>query len=160
LGLEKRIAALPPPTTDTCMPPTDPGADPPVNDGTGYSGEKERSAILIDLLHMAFACDLSRVATLMLSDFQSSLNMSALIGINDGVHNLGQAGDDAAVTKVIEWHVEQFASLVAKLKTTPEGSGSLLDSCALVLLGEGGFGMDPESGAPASNHSSENMSAL
>ena len=54
------------------MKPTDPGADPAVNDGTGYSGEEERAGVMVDLIHMAFTCNLTRVATLMLSDFQSS----------------------------------------------------------------------------------------
>jgi len=160
LALEKRIDAIAPPQTGACMKPADPGADPAVNDGIGYSGEEERAGVMVDLIHMAFTCNLTRVATLMLSDLQSSLNMSSLVGINDGVHNLGHVGDDASVSKVIGWHVKHFASLVAKLKATAEGTGSLLDSCALVLLGEGGFGADPESGAATSNHSSENMSAL
>ena len=61
----------------------------------------------------------------------------------------------------VAWHVGHFARLVQKLRDTPEVDGSsVLDHSALVLVFEGGWGYDPESGEALNVHSSENMSAL
>jgi 4-hydroxy-3-methylbut-2-enyl diphosphate reductase IspH len=37
---------------------------------------------------------------------------------------------------ICRWHVEEFAYLVAKLKSTPEGDGNLLDHTCLVYVHE------------------------
>ena len=37
---------------------------------------------------------------------------------------------------ICRWHVDEFAYLVAKLKSTPEGAGSLLDNSALLFVHE------------------------
>ena len=37
---------------------------------------------------------------------------------------------------ICRWHVQEFAYLVAKLKSIPEGDGTLLDHCCLVYAHE------------------------
>jgi len=37
---------------------------------------------------------------------------------------------------ICRWHVEEFAYLVAKLKSIPEGDGTLFDHCCLVYVHE------------------------
>jgi hypothetical protein len=37
---------------------------------------------------------------------------------------------------IYRWHVEEFAYLVGRLKATPEGAGSLLDSTCLLMVHE------------------------
>jgi hypothetical protein len=37
---------------------------------------------------------------------------------------------------ICRWHVEEFAYLVGRLKATPEGAGSLLDSTCLLMVHE------------------------
>jgi Protein of unknown function (DUF1552) len=143
-----------------CAAPQAPGADPAVNDGLNYSGEEQRAARFCDLIALALACDRTRVATLMLSTFQSALNMDQLIGVKDGLHNIGHKGSKDAANKAAAWHVRHFAELVAKLKTMPEGAGTVLDNTALVFVCEGGIGMDPSTGQSASVHSSENMACM
>jgi len=64
------------------------------------------------------------------------------------------------VSKTIAWHMKHFAYLVAKMKATPEGGASLLDSSAIVMLHDGGHGLDPSSGSEDSAHSTENMACL
>jgi hypothetical protein len=52
---------------------------------------------------------------------------------------------------ICRWHVEEFAYLVAKLKSIPEGAGTLLDNTALLFVHEH---------AEAGPHKSNGMIAL
>ncbi len=169
-ALELRIADLPPAAEGICALPADPGEDPPLGgnqpDGqfttnNGYSNEEERARVFCDLLHMAFACDLTRVATLQFTMFQSHLNMHPLIGVADDLHELGHSGKGTlAMAKAQAWHMKHFAYLLAKLRDTPDVSGNMLDNMAVVFLHEGGHGYDPSSGKQNSSHSSERMACL
>ncbi|MFO0594052.1 MAG: DUF1552 domain-containing protein [Myxococcaceae bacterium] len=175
--LERRVATIAPPQTSACTVPADPGADPAVGNpqGTnsagdntytqnlGYSNEEQRALVFVDLIHMAMVCDLTRVATLQMTMFQSHLNMYALTGQATDCHELGHGGvpgGTMALSKGIAWHVKHFARLVQKFKDTPEGNGTMLDSSAMTYLLEGGHGWDPEGGKDNSAHSSERMAAL
>lgn len=173
-ALETRLDAIPPTTSATCYMPPHPGDDPTVGDPvyTGdnlgysahanYSHEDERAPLFVDLIHMAFACDLSRVATLQFNRWKSYLNMLPLTGAMSDLHELTHgAGSGADLARAIDWHVDHYAQLVSKLKGTPDGlGGSLLDHTAMVMAFEGGQGFDPEGGDPIDGHSTENMAML
>lgn len=156
--LERRVAAIPPPTGGTCQKLADPGADPAV--GAGYSDEDARARVQCDLIAMAFACDLTRVASLMITGNKSFLQMSTPIGVNTDMHSIGHQLRTSDVAKANAWHVKHFAYLVSKLAASPEGGGSVLDSSALTLHFEGGHGFDPQGGGALDSHSSENMVVL
>jgi hypothetical protein len=151
-----------------CSMPADPGSDPPI--GTqGYSDEDLRASILCDLIHMAFTCDISRAGSLMFTFAQCGMNMGSIVGDASSLHDIGHAADVAgqpgakleAMARAQAWHVGHFARLVAKLRDTPEvDGGSVLDHCALVLLFEGGRGLDPQTDSADSVHSTQNMAAL
>jgi Protein of unknown function (DUF1552) len=177
--LEKRIAALPPPAAGACQKPTTPGADPAAGGNqpadtvsgsgfdinTGYSGEEERARAFCDLIHMAYACDLSRSGSLQMTMFQSHMNMYALTGARCDLHEIGHGGDPVqkgtlGVSKAIAWHVKHFAYLVGKFRDTAEGQGKLLDNSVMVFLNEGGHGLDTSSAKINSSHSTENMACL
>ena len=152
------------------------GDDPPIGDphGTdaegnldytetaGYSGEEQRATAIMDMVRMAFACDLSRVAAIRMTMDQTFLNMKPLSGAGSDMHELSHGSVTAADhADAVGWHVKHFARLIALLRDTQELDGSsLLDHTALVLLFEGGYGFDPESGQDGHAHSSENMVAL
>jgi hypothetical protein len=113
---------------------------------------------------MAFACDQSRVASLMLTEFASAMNVQPFAGFAADVHYVSHGRDGLGGTlelcsKVVSWHVQQFGYLVSRLKATPDGAGTLLDSTALVYVCEGGWGTDATGASPGS-HSTENMGAL
>ncbi len=168
--LELRVAAdpsagTPPPTSSACKTMADPGPDPAtrlVDWGSsfgpaGFSGENVRAKVMCDLVHMALACDVTRVATMVVSFVQSFVATQPLLGIGGGdLHEVGHGGDMGRVDAVNAWHVEQFAYLAQKLQSTPEpgndGGQTLLDRTAMVLVFEGGY-----SGSP---HSGENMIAI
>jgi len=178
-SLEQRLDDIQPGAEGACVQLPDPGEDPPIggvveNGDTGgyegggaYSDEQARATVLTDLVAMAFTCDLSRVASMMYTMSQCFLNANPLFGQPSDIHELGHfgvGGGDVglnAVSDGVAWHVDHFARLVEILRATPDvGGGTILDNSALILLFEGGWGFDPESGDESSVHSSENMPAL
>jgi hypothetical protein len=171
-SLEERLASLEDPTAGSCEQLEDPGTDPPIGNANGeystdagYSNEELRAQVLFDLIHMAFACDLTRVGSVMMTMAQSFLNLYPIAGREADMHNtshgnFGGQGPEALADS-LKWHVRHFARLVAKLRDTPDFDGSsMLDNCALVLQFEGGHGYDPQTNSADSPHSTENMSAL
>ncbi|MCA9708362.1 MAG: DUF1552 domain-containing protein [Myxococcales bacterium] len=173
--LENRLDAVPPDLEGDCALLPHPGDDPPIgnahdvqdngnvqyNQDAGWSDEERRAQLLTDMAHMAFACDLSRVAAMRYTYSQSFLNAFPFSGHSSDVHELGHNGNTQGVGDAAAWHVGHFARLVAKLKESTEVDGSsLLDHTALVLCFEGGHGYDPESGKSIASHSTERMVAL
>ena len=66
-----------------------------------------------------------------------------------------------ALADCAAWHVRHYARLVDKLRDTQDIDGTpILDSTAVVLAFEGGWGFDLESGSDSSPHSTENMVML
>lgn len=178
-ALEKRLQATKLPDGTACKMLPDPGDDPPIGnavengDTSGYdaggawSDEEQRAITMVDLIHMAFVCDLSRVASLMFTYAQCFLNMKPVYGYPSDLHELGHysmgGGDKGAnaVADGVAWHVRHFARLVKKLRDTEDVDGStLLDNTGMVLVFEGGWGYDPEQDKQGTAHSSENMVVL
>jgi hypothetical protein len=181
--LEKRVAALPPVTAGACQLPPDPGPDMPIggdNAGsgsgtigtnTGYSNETERARLLADLIYMAFVCDLTRVATLQITVFQSHMNVLPLttaLGtpIRADLHEVGHNGDQQnrgqlPVSLCLQWHISHYAYLLEKLKATREGAGTVLDNSAIVFMPEAGHGTQlNDATSQNQTHSVENMVLL
>jgi hypothetical protein len=167
--LETRISAIPPAPGGECQQFTDPGPDPTLGgnqpDGgydqnLGYSDEQSRARVFMDLVHMAFTCDLSRVAACLMTMAQSHMNMNVAAGLATDLHEIshnGVPGGTQAVATAQAWQIDHFCYLVDKLRNTPEGNGTVLDNCALVWLWEGGHGDDPSTGNVNSSHSTQNM---
>ncbi|MCA9623766.1 MAG: DUF1552 domain-containing protein [Myxococcales bacterium] len=178
-ALELKLEAVNLPSGSSCQMLPDPGADPAIGgavengDTAGYSGngawsdEELRAEILVDLIHMAFTCDLSRVSALMFTYAQCFMNTNPLYGYPSDLHELshfaaggGENGANA-VADGVGWHVKHWARLMQKLRdTTDVDGGTILDNTALLLLFEGGIGFDPEQNNQGSPHSSENMGML
>ncbi len=180
-ALEQRLSAIPggpaPGTPGTpapgtgCAAPGSPGADPRIETGEaegsgeiGYAGEEERAQVLTGLLAKAFACDLTRVATLQYTCVQCFMNVEKLVGVRMDLHELAhlstiQGGKDVAQQKVMEmygWHMKHFASLIGQLEAEigPDGR-PVLDNTVLVFVNEGGLG--PAEGKNPASHSTDNM---
>lgn len=168
--LERQLDAGSPELSAICQQYPDPGPDPAVggaNEGSygdtfdvnlGWSDEDTRARRFADLMHMAYACDLSRSVAMLYTMAQSHLNVHSYTGLGYDQHELGHSwlGTDV-FSAVPAWHLDHFGYLVAKLRDTPEGAGSLLDSCAMVLLFEAGHGWDPATQTDNRTHSTENM---
>jgi hypothetical protein len=178
--LELRVDAVQPPAVGICQRLDDPGTDPAVVISTddvvgpddsgqlreiGFGREDLRARLMADFAHMAFACGVENNVSFQVSFGQTFINANFLTGRPTDIHELSHfAGSVVDHANTVNWHVDTFAYLAAKLKATPEGNGTLLDHTAMALLFEGGWGYDPESGQGSNDdpraHSSENMAVL
>jgi Protein of unknown function (DUF1552) len=97
----------------------------------------DHARLMMDLMVIAYQADLTRVVSFMLAREGSNRNYRA-IGISDGHHDCTHHQNDpekiAKTIKINTHHVEQFAYLVNRLKSTPDGDGTLLDH-SMILYG-------------------------
>lgn len=95
----------------------------------------EHIRLMYDLQALAFQTDSTRVITFIVAHDGSNRSYSH-IGVPDGHHDLSHHGNDAEkkqkIAKINRFHMEQFAYFIAKLKSIPEGQGTLLDQCMIV----------------------------
>jgi hypothetical protein len=171
-ALEQRLEELAPPGGALCEMLADPGQDWPIGppgedvetDSNKWSNEELRAEVFADLIHMAFVCDLTRVASLMFEHWKSYLNMypatGHMVDLHDMTHFGGTGTGIGPQSDSLAWHIKHFARLVRKLKDTPDPDGvPILDRAVLTMVFEGGWGWDPE-GGDVSPHSTENMIVL
>jgi hypothetical protein len=93
--------------------------------------------IQMDLMIMALACDLTRVASLQWSTAESTI-VHEQIGIADEHHLMSHdfLNKKMFMNQVNKWYAEQFAYMVTQLKSIPEGNGTLLDNVVLFYPNE------------------------
>lgn len=95
--------------------------------------------LMIDLLVLAYQCDLTRVSTFMLGR-ELSVRTFPEIGVADAHHPLSHHQDNPVQlekqAKVNAYHVRLYAYLLERLRTTQDAEGSLLDH-TLSLYGSG-----------------------
>lgn len=111
---------------------------PPPLDANSEDDMPATTKLQLDMIAMAFACDLTRVASLQISTAQNRIRFPWLNSLGVG-HNLSHTGpsDSAAQAELVSratWHAEQLAYLLHRLQSIPEGDGSVLDN-TLVLWG-------------------------
>jgi hypothetical protein len=98
---------------------------------------REHIDVMMDLMVIAFQTDATRVCSFMFANDVSGRNFSFLDGVSGGHHELSHHENKpekiAQYQKINRWHVEQFARLVKKLKSIPEGEGTLLDQCMIMF---------------------------
>lgn len=104
----------------------------PSIDASSSANYPEIGRLQIDLLVMAFACDLTRISTLLWSGSTSGQTFPWL-GITQGHHDISHEGDTNAtaqrqLTDINRWYAEQLAYLLEKLDSIPEGDGTMLDN--------------------------------
>ncbi|PWT83076.1 MAG: hypothetical protein C5B57_07560 [Blastocatellia bacterium] len=100
---------------------------------------EEHTTLQFDLLALAFATDMTRVFTFMMSR-DTSQRVYANLGITEPHHSLSHHGNNPEsivnLVKLNTYHVELFGRFLQKLRATPDGEGSLLDH-SLLLFGSG-----------------------
>jgi len=131
--LERAIASLPPDYGKNLKEPED------VSDLTDYP---RIAKIQSDLLVHAFASGQTRVASYMLTKCQSLTRFPwlGLAGGNrhhDYTHNnAGSPEQQRIMRDICRWHVEEFAYLLERMRSIPEGDGNVLDNTACVFVHE------------------------
>jgi hypothetical protein len=100
---------------------------------------EEHAAQMFDLLAVAFQADLTRVFTFMMAR-EASMRTFPVLGISEAHHDVSHHGNAATKmqqhAKITTHFMALFAKFVDKLKTTPEGDGSVLDH-SLIAFGTG-----------------------
>ena len=100
----------------------------------------KRIRLMYDLMALAYQTDATRVITFMTANAQTNRVYDHL-GITSGHHQLTHStGQDAEIQKIDRFMTEEFARFVGKLKSIPEGDGTLLDNCLITFgsaMGDG-----------------------
>ncbi len=96
---------------------------------------REHLHLMADMLVLAFQADLTRVATFVFANDGSNRSYRDY-GVSEGHHDMSHHGGSkdkkAKVQKINQFHIEQVAYLLGKLKSIKEGNVTLLDNCMLV----------------------------
>jgi hypothetical protein len=94
---------------------------------------------MFDLQVLAMQADITRVISFQLAR-EASTRTYPEIGVPEAHHPTSHHGNDpeklAKLAKINAYHVSLFAYYMEKLKSTPDGDGSLLDH-STILLGSG-----------------------
>ena len=107
---------------------------------TNYESETampDAARLHLELLALAFACDATRIASVMFSDAKNHIAMP-FISVNSDVHNISHYGDSEPTRLQLalrdKWVVEQLANFLTILRDTNDDVGTVLDN-TLVFLG-------------------------
>ena len=100
----------------------------------------EKTRLMLDIIVLAFWSDAARFATFMFGNSVSNRNFSFLDGVSGNHHSISHHKNDPRqldqYERINQWHVEQYAYLLERLQSIPEGDGTLLDN-SVVLFGSG-----------------------
>lgn len=100
---------------------------------------QEHSKLMFDLMAIAFQADITRVSSFMMAR-EVSYRTFPMLGISEGFHPASHHQNNADrlenLTKINTYHVSLIAHLLNRLKSTPDGDGTLLDH-SLILYGSG-----------------------
>jgi hypothetical protein len=95
----------------------------------------EHAKLMYDMIALAYQCDMTRVVTFMMGREQSGRTYPEL-GISDAHHPISHhQGDPVKLAKLVKintFHMTLFAHLLEKLRSTPDGDGSLLDHMTII----------------------------
>jgi hypothetical protein len=96
---------------------------------------REHLRLMADMLALAFQADLTRIATFVFANDGSNRSYRDY-GVPEGHHDMSHHGGSkekkAKIQKINQFHIEQLAYLLGKLKSVQEGRGTLLDNCMIV----------------------------
>ena len=93
------------------------------------------AALMFDLMALAYQSDLTRVATFLMGREVSGRTFPE-IGVPEPHHAVSHHGNRPEqlekLMKINAFHMELFAHLLEKLRSTPDGDGSLLDHVTII----------------------------
>lgn len=99
---------------------------------------REHVRLMFEVLLLAFWTDNTRIATFMMGDAQSAQDYGWLSGVKGNFHGLSHHRDipetRAMYEAIINWHVEQFAWFLDRMRALDEGGTTLLDN-SMILFG-------------------------
>jgi hypothetical protein len=111
---------------------------------------EEHVGVMFDLLALAYQADLTRVFTFMMAR-EVSQRTYPNIGVTEPHHSISHHGNRPEAitghTKVNVYHVQLFARFLDRLRSTPDGDGSLLDH-SIIVYGSGMSDGNGHTGGP------------
>src|SRR4029079_9511582 len=117
-------------TGRSCVKPDAPMASPPLNQERGITPTaivQEHTPIFVDLMALAFTCDITRSITFMLGNGTSNNDFGFLLGSSTPPHGTSHHKQDAkkldALTMIDTWEVQQIANLLTKLDAAKDADG-------------------------------------
>ena len=136
--LEKRIEKFQsdPPNYEACERPVEPGELPDID---GRPQMSERSAVVSELMAMAFACDLTRIGTITYSDELNDLLFpNATMGHHQLTHD--EPPPQPEVHDIVVQGMADLAVFLEALRAIPEGDGTLLSNTIVLATSDVSFG--------------------
>jgi hypothetical protein len=104
--------------------------------GIPYSYEQHLN-IMYDLIALAYQANITRVFTFMVAREESNRTYPQ-VGVPDGhhatSHHQNRPEKLEKLVKIQTWHIQQWTRFLDRLKSTPDGDGSLLDH-SMILYG-------------------------
>jgi len=97
--------------------------------------------LMMDMIAGAFKCDLTRVASLQWDHGVGDVKHK-WIGVDKGHHEMSHRmhPNEEDLVAVNRWYARQFAYLMEKLDSVPEGDGTMLDNTVMVWVNDLGNG--------------------
>ena len=99
----------------------------------------EHAKLMFDLMALAYETDLTRVVTFMMGR-EITGRTYAEIGVSDAHHPISHHQRDPVklekLLKINQYHMQFFAEFLERLRSTPDGDGTLLDS-SMIVYGAG-----------------------
>ncbi|MGK4007163.1 DUF1552 domain-containing protein [Sorangium sp. So ce1036] len=126
------------PTSEACAAPV---LTPDV-DVDRVASMPELCRLQLDLIAMSFACDLTRVASLHFTNSATAKVLSFLgQDITEGHHPMAHNGyadpvNRERLSRISRFYAGQLAYLISKLKSMPEGDGSVFDNTVIFWTNE------------------------
>jgi hypothetical protein len=100
----------------------------------------EKTRLMFDILTLAFWSDASRVSTFMFGNSVSDRNFSFIDGVHGNHHSISHHMNKNETLeeylRITQWHIEQYAYLLGRLKSIKEGDGTLLDQSMVMFVSD------------------------
>jgi hypothetical protein len=121
--------------------PAQPAASPPLDQERGITPStivETHMPMFVDLMALAFTCDITRSITFMLGNGTSNNDFEFLIGRSTPhhgtSHHQGDAGKLEALTKIGTWEMSQLSNLLGKLDAAVDADGkTVLDNTTFYM---------------------------
>lgn len=101
----------------------------------------EHTRLMLDMIALAFWTDTTRISTFMFGNAVSGRNFGFLGtgfgGHHETSHHEGKAEKLTNYQKINQWHIEQYAYLLEKLKGIKEANGSSVLDNSMIVFGAG-----------------------
>jgi hypothetical protein len=98
----------------------------------------EHVRLMLEILLLALWTDSTRIASFMFGDAQTQQDYSFLPGVKGGFHSISHHRNELdkreQYEKIVNWHTDQLAWFLNKVKGLDEGGTSLLDN-SMILFG-------------------------